>query len=55
MSKLFTKILIGKKAVIGAISAVVVGGGVTTGVPPAFRKKTTLRKSELKNQKIYHY
>ncbi|WP_235356449.1 MobV family relaxase [Bacillus thuringiensis] len=25
------------------------------GVPPAFRKKTTLRKSELKNQKIYHY
>ncbi|MEB8822029.1 hypothetical protein P4G92_19610, partial [Bacillus cereus] len=26
-----------------------------TGVPPAFRKKTTLRKSELKNQKIYHY
>ncbi|MEM5680296.1 hypothetical protein AAHB46_12290 [Bacillus paranthracis] len=32
MSKLFTKILIGKKAVIGAISAVVVGGGVTTAV-----------------------
>ncbi|MEC3008804.1 hypothetical protein P9012_24725 [Bacillus thuringiensis] len=27
----------------------------TLGVPPAFRKKTTLRKSELKNQKIYHY
>ncbi|MGH1064155.1 hypothetical protein [Bacillus cereus] len=26
-----------------------------SGVPPAFRKKTTLRKSELKNQKIYHY
>ncbi|MED2572057.1 hypothetical protein P4130_26015, partial [Bacillus thuringiensis] len=29
--------------------------GAIQGVPPAFRKKTTLRKSELKNQKIYHY
>ncbi|MED2127956.1 hypothetical protein P4V48_11735, partial [Bacillus thuringiensis] len=30
-------------------------GVALCGVPPAFRKKTTLRKSELKNQKIYHY
>ncbi|MEC2940336.1 D-alanyl-D-alanine carboxypeptidase [Bacillus cereus] len=30
-------------------------GILVVGVPPAFRKKTTLRKSELKNQKIYHY
>ncbi|AGG05471.1 D-alanyl-D-alanine carboxypeptidase (plasmid) [Bacillus thuringiensis serovar thuringiensis str. IS5056] len=30
-------------------------GLASIGVPPAFRKKTTLRKSELKNQKIYHY
>lgn len=32
MSKLITKILVGKKALIGTISAVVVVGGVTTAV-----------------------
>ncbi|UJT50142.1 hypothetical protein GFH33_30860 (plasmid) [Bacillus thuringiensis] len=49
MSKLFTKILIGKKAVIGAISAVVVGGGVTTAVVMTQNNDEQAKDSNQKN------
>ncbi|PDY57572.1 hypothetical protein, partial [Bacillus cereus] len=53
MSKLFTKILIGKKAVIGAISAVVVGGGVTTAVVMTQNNDEQAKDSNQKNVEKY--
>ncbi|MED3100806.1 hypothetical protein P4325_21890, partial [Bacillus thuringiensis] len=53
MSKLFTKILLGKKAVIGAISAVVVGGGVTTAVVMTQNNDEQAKDSNQKNVEKY--
>ncbi|SME52274.1 hypothetical protein BACERE00176_05454 [Bacillus paranthracis] len=53
MSKLFAKILIGKKAVIGAIGAVVVGGGVTTAVVMTQNNDEQAKDSNQKNVEKY--
>ncbi|MGI2744329.1 hypothetical protein [Bacillus cytotoxicus] len=54
MSKLFAKILIGKKAVIGAIGAVVVGGGVTTAVVMTQNIDEQAKDSKQKNVEKYN-
>ncbi|SME30165.1 hypothetical protein BACERE00183_02826 [Bacillus cereus] len=53
MSKLFAKILLGKKAVIGAIGAVVVGGGVTTAVVMTQNNDEQAKDSNQKNVEKY--